>query len=92
MYSCAIEDPENDTIILTGGFVSLNSSSSNLVARYGKNGFIEYLPKLKNSRYLHGCAGYYNNKKELVRCFSNYVQRYFKFFFVGSFGFWWKGL
>ena len=66
IYSCAIEDPKSDSIIVTGGFDDSNSKSSNLVIRYGKDGFIEYLPRMKKARYLHGCAGYYNSKKQLV--------------------------
>ena len=66
IYSCAIDDPKNGTVILTGGF-ELNSTSTSRVARYGPEGFIEYLPDMEHSRHFHGCAGYYNDDDQLVK-------------------------
>ena len=39
------------------------------VSRYNENGFQEYLPDLSYATYLHGCAGYYNDKDQLVKRF-----------------------
>lgn len=61
--SCLIEDPLNGQFILTGGG---ETDTSRNVVRYGENGFIEHLPKLKYHRYDHSCAGYYNDDGQLA--------------------------
>jgi len=57
---CGIID--GDTIIITGG-----AKGSNIVDRYNKEGFVENLPSMIESRTAHGC-GYFNRdgKKVLV--------------------------
>jgi len=57
---CGIID--GDTIIITGG-----ARGSNIVDRYNKEGFVENLPSMIESRTAHGC-GYFNRdgKKVLV--------------------------
>ena len=65
--SCAIEDPETNSVILTGGYYYDNKGSYlNSVIRYNESGFVEYLPSLTSPRFLHGCGGYYNNDGNLV--------------------------
>ena len=65
IYACAIEDPKNGSVIITGGSEK-NSTAKRKVIRYGPAGFIEYLPDLENARYFHGCSGYYNDQDQLV--------------------------
>ena len=65
-FSCAIEDPESDSVILTGGYEQTGQPMQNVV-RYGENGFIEHLANMTFSRARHGCAGYYDDNKNLVR-------------------------
>ena len=59
--SCAIPDPDTNTVIITGGggFPSYNRDQNyTLVSRYDKNGWLADLPPLKIGRYQHSCTSY----------------------------------
>ena len=51
-YACAV--PAGDTLILTGGWFTLDK-----VSRYGLTGHLSDLAPLLVGRYGHGCGGYY---------------------------------
>ena len=51
--ACAITDPEDDTIIVTGG-----QYSPRLVTRYDASGTRTRLAKLNAKRGFHGCGSY----------------------------------
>ena len=73
-FSCAIEDPDSRSIILTGGYGYKITSYMKEVLRYGENGFIEYLPNMTYPRDQHGCSGYYNEQRQLVNFYSFNLQ------------------
>merc|ERR1712004_690127 len=52
--ACGI--PDNETIVMTGGYNSDNESAHSFVTRYNISGFVEELPQLQESRYRHSCA------------------------------------
>ena len=52
MFSDACAIPDGDSVVLTGGMMTLNK-----VSRYQMDqGWVEDLPELKFGRYYHGCA------------------------------------
>ena len=53
--ACAIEDPWENSLILTGG------SSSNRVTKYFQNGTFVDLPTLNFAREEHACGIFLNN-------------------------------
>ena len=52
-YACAISDPVTSSLVLTGGYHSLES-----VSRYTEAGFEASLSSLITGRFWHGCGGY----------------------------------
>ena len=52
-YSCAISDPVTSSLVLTGGYHSLEA-----VSRYTEAGFEATLASLITGRFWHGCGGY----------------------------------
>ena len=58
--ACAIEDPWENSLILTGG------SSSNRVTKYIRNGTFEDLPRFKFPREEHACGIFLNSNWEKV--------------------------
>ena len=52
-YSCAIPDPVTSSLVLTGGYHSLEA-----VSRYTEAGFEATLASLITGRFWHGCGGY----------------------------------
>ena len=68
--SCAINDVENEEVLLvTGG--ETNSTSffglaQSRVSRYSRSGWIEDLPEMKQPRSLHGCSSYLGNGERVM--------------------------
>ena len=59
--SCAIN--EGSSVVVTGGFYA-----NRIVARYNRNGFVEYLPSLSGrGRNYHACGMYINGNNQKVR-------------------------
>ena len=52
-YSCSIADPVTSSLILTGGYYSLES-----VSKYTEAGFEADLASLITGRFWHGCGGF----------------------------------
>ena len=52
-YSCSIADPVTSSLVLTGGYHSLEA-----VSRYTEAGFEASLPSLITGRFWHGCGGF----------------------------------
>ena len=52
-YSCAIADPITDTLVVTGGWNTLDT-----VTRYSQQGWLEDLPPLITGRYSHACSSF----------------------------------
>ena len=63
---CGIEDTRNEYFYITGNTEGKIGNLSNQVAKFGPNGFIEFLPSLKTERTRHACAGYYNAQDHFV--------------------------
>ena len=59
--ACAITDPDNITVILTGG-----SYTPETVSVYGLNGWIEDLPPLNVGRKDHACTSFISNVGDRV--------------------------
>ena len=63
--SCAIPDPRNEWLYLTGQ-ADLSSGISRQVSKYSGEGFLQDLPPLKTGRKEHACSGYYNEEDNFV--------------------------
>ena len=61
--ACAIEVPDSDNIVLTGGVGASASDSGtvSLVVMYSTEGEVTLLPSLRQRRWGHGCGYYYHN-------------------------------
>ena len=51
--ACSIEDPDTETVVITGGVYTLTT-----VSVYGRQGWVEDLPSLITGRRLHACTSY----------------------------------
>ena len=70
--ACAIQDPETNTVLVTGGYFSLST-----VSRYGKEGWKEdFSSGLHTGRYNHGCASFlsWDNDNERVNLSFNLIK------------------
>ena len=68
-YPCGIPDSRNEYLYITGRIEQGRGNKDevgNKVAKFGPNGFIEFLPSLKTGRTNHVCAGYYNSQDNFV--------------------------
>ena len=54
--ACAIQEPETNTVVITGG---RGGGQGDIVVRYGQNGFLADLPSLNDARLQHACGSYY---------------------------------
>ena len=61
--SCAISDPRNEVLYLTGNYYS---SYSKKVSQYGPQGFLADLPELITGRAYHACAGFYDGSDNFL--------------------------
>ena len=52
-YGCAIDDPDTQTVIITGG-----GWTRSTVSVYGLQGWVEDLQPLNTGRYFHACSSY----------------------------------
>ena len=52
--ACAIEDPDTETVVITGGYYT----SGTPVSVYGHQGWVEDLPHLNTGRLYHACTSY----------------------------------
>ena len=57
-FACAIPDPENNELILTGGW-----GQGQKVSVYGESGWKRDLPSLNIGRFNHGCTSFIQNGK-----------------------------
>ena len=68
--ACAIPDPDNEEVIITGGLFTLTT-----VSVYNKAGHQRDLADLKQGRLLHACSGFiYGEKKVIIE--SNHFHYY----------------
>ena len=63
---CGIPDSRNEYFYISGNTTGTIEDLWNQVAKFGPNGFIEFLPSLKTDRTRHACAGYYNAQDHFV--------------------------
>ena len=54
--SCAIENPETNTVVISGGY--LTNSTMTTVSIYGIQGWMEDLKSLNTGRCSHACSSY----------------------------------
>ena len=52
-YACAIPDPDNEEILITGG-----SYTKTTVSAYNKTGHLKDLADLNTGRYYHACTSF----------------------------------
>ena len=76
-YACSIPDPSSATVLVTGGYYTLNTVSRYCTVlycncRYGLEGWLEDLPPLNMGRYYHGCGGYVSGG-DLVSAVHSYL-------------------
>ena len=68
--ACAIPDPDNEEVIITGGFYTMTR-----VSVYNKAGHQRDLADLKQGRLLHACSGFiYGEKRVIIE--SNHFHHY----------------
>ena len=58
--ACAIPDPDTDTVVVTGGVVTLTK-----VSVYSVQGWQEDLPSLNTGRHSHACTSYMSGGKRV---------------------------
>ena len=64
--SCAVADPETDTVVIIGG----NTDSYKVTSLYNEDGWVEDFGNLHYMRWRHGCTSYVANKKRVTNyCF-----------------------
>ena len=63
---CGIPDTRNEYFYITGNTTGNIGDLWNQVAKFGPDGFIEFLPDLNTGRNHHACAGYYNAQDNFV--------------------------
>lgn len=82
---CGIPDTSNEYLYITGNITGVIGDRWNRVAKYGQDGFIEFLPNLNTGRIDHACAGYYNAENNFVLLVVGGVDTsYGKLSFYGS--------
>ena len=59
-HACAIPDPDNEEVIITGGVYTLKT-----VSVYSEAGWQRDLASLNQGRYWHGCGSYTNGGKKV---------------------------
>ena len=64
--ACGIPDTRDEHFYITGNTTENFGNYWDQVAKFGPNGFIEFLPNLKTGRTEHACAGYYNAQDRFV--------------------------
>ena len=74
-WSCAIPDPDNEEVIITGGGYPARS----IVSVYSEAGWQRDLASFKQERYHHACGSYVNGGKKvnhivLYQLFDKYIQ------------------
>ena len=62
--ACAIEDLDENNLIITGG--GYDGGPTNRVTKYNRNGEATDLPTLNIPRYNHGCGSYRNTNEQKV--------------------------
>ena len=66
--SCAVPDPESDTVVIIGG----NTAHDRVTSLYNEDGWVEDFGNLHYMRWRHGCTSYVANKKRVTNyCFSS---------------------
>ena len=72
---CAIEDPDTDTVIITGGTNSNIYYNGTIVSVYNEHGWQRDLPNLNQQRIYHACSSYLSNEGDRVRVRADpYIQ------------------
>ena len=61
-YACAIPDPDDASVVVTGGAYTLNT-----VSRYNRSGWMEDLANITLGRRSHGCAGFMKDGEMVSR-------------------------
>ncbi len=62
--ACAISDPENQQVIITGGGDPEIEITANVTV-YGHRGWVEDLPNMNYKRAEHGCTSYLSQGKRV---------------------------
>ena len=64
--SCAVPDPESDTVVIIGG----NTAHDRVTSLYNEDGWVEDFGVLNYKRLWHGCTSYVADKKRVTTyCF-----------------------
>ena len=74
-YACAIPDPENDEVILTGNRNNYNfPETTSIVSVYNKNGWVRDLAPMNQGRYGHGCTSFVSGGKKVNIFWRDYQE------------------
>ena len=65
-YSCSIDDPASGHVIITGGVINDQGEARWGAEIYSETGLWGNVANMNHPRMNHGCAGYYNDKNDLV--------------------------
>ena len=60
--ACAIDDPDTQTVVITGGWYTRST-----VSVYGLQGWVEDLQPLNDARLSHACTSYIKGGNSRVR-------------------------
>ena len=72
--TCGIEDPDTQTVVITGGYLTGRLSIMNTVSLYGIQGWIEDLPSLNYNRYQHACSSYMSGGSRVRHCMKEKLE------------------
>ena len=63
---CGIPDTRSEYFYISGNTTGNIGDLLNHVAKFGPDGFIEFLPNLNTGRKQHACSGYFNAQDNFV--------------------------
>ena len=76
-YACAIPDPDNKEVIMTGG-----KFTKTRVSVYNKAGHQRDLANLRQGRYDHACTGFIYEEKKVILEYNHF--HYYTFLAVNG--------
>ena len=77
-YSCSIEVPEEDKLMIAGGVFDWGATTR--VTKYDKFGNFEEMPFMKTGRGKHACGSYLNGNQQRVDIAP--IDMYFITFYI----------
>ena len=72
-YSCSMEVPEEDSLVITGGLFDWGSTQR--VTKYDKYGNFIDMALMNDGRGQHACGSYLNNGQERVCLNKDFISK-----------------